>query len=130
MLIAYIKIFVKKISKKEGNIKIQFYFSLNTTVVLLIPYYINSSIISLKDLFFVFLIAIFGLLAQYFTIEGLKNSDAIKVMPFDYSRIVFSSFIGFSFFSERITENMIFGALIIVFAGIRLMKTKSYNLRL
>ena len=98
-------------------------------MVLLIPYYINSSTISLKDLF-LFFNSYFWTTCSIFYNEGLKNSDAIKVMPFDYSRIVFSSFIGFSFFSERITENMIFGALIIVFAGIRLMKTKSYNLRL
>ena len=127
ILIAYIKIFVKKISKEEENIKIQFYFSLNTTVILLIPYFINNSTVLLKDLFFVFLVSIFGLLAQYFTIEGLRNSDAIKVMPYDYSRIIFSSVIGLSFFNEKITENMIFGALIIIFAGVKLLKTTSYN---
>ena len=35
ILIAYIKIFIKNISKRESNTKIQFYFSLNSTIILL-----------------------------------------------------------------------------------------------
>ena len=124
LLIAYIKIFIKNISKKEGNIKIQFYFSLNSTLVLLIPFALTYSNYFFKDLFFIALLSIFGLLAQYFTIEGLKNSEAVKVMPFDYSRIIFGCIIGVTFFNEQITAGMVFGALIIIFAGIKLIKTK------
>ena len=124
LLIAYIKIFIKNISKKEGNIKIQFYFSLNSTLVLLIPFSLTYSNYFFKDLFFIALLSIFGLLAQYFTIEGLKNSEAVKVMPFDYSRIIFGCIIGVTFFNEQITAGMVFGALIIIFAGIKLIKTK------
>ena len=105
MLIAYIKIFVKKISKKEGNIKIQFYFSLNTTVVLTIPYYINSSTISLKELFFCFFNSHFWTACSiFYNRRSKKFIDAIKVMPFDYSRIVFSSFIGFSFLTKELLK--------------------------
>ena len=124
LLIAYIKIFIKNISKKEGNIKIQFYFSLNSTLILLIPFIISYSKYFFKDLLFITLLSIFGLLAQYFTIEGLKNSEAVRVMPFDYSRIIFGCIIGVTFFNEQITAGMLFGALIIIFAGIKLIKTK------
>ena len=58
---------------------------------------------------FIALLSIFGLLAQYFTIEGLKNSEAVKVMPFDYSRIIFGCIIGVTFFNEQITAGMVFG---------------------
>ena len=121
-LIAYIKIFVKNISKLENNIIIQFYFSLNSLIILFIPYLTIMSKILLIDFFFIFLLSIFGLLAQYFTIEGLKTSLAVKVMPFDFSRIIFSSIIGISFFSEKITVSMVFGTLIIIFAGIKLIE--------
>ena len=40
ILIAYIKIFIKNISKKEGNIKIQFYFSINSTINFIYLYFI------------------------------------------------------------------------------------------
>ena len=73
-LVAYIKIFVKSISKLENNIIIQFYFSLNSLIILFIPYLTIMSKILLIDFFFIFLLSIFGLLAQYFTIEGLKTS--------------------------------------------------------
>ena len=127
LLIAYIKIFLKKISKTEGNMKIQFYFSLNSALILVIPYFFTYSEILIKDLFYIFLLSIFGLLAQYYTIEGLKTSQAIKIMPFDYSRIIFGSIIGISFFNEKITEGFIFGALLIIFAGIKLIKNNPYN---
>ena len=128
LLIAYIKIFIKIISQKESNTKIQFYFALNSSLILLIPYILNCSVILFKDFLFVFLLSVFGLLAQYFTVEGLKNSQAVKVMPFDYSRIIFGIIIGVSFFNEKITMDIIFGALIIVFAGIRLIRIRIYNL--
>ncbi|RPH05494.1 MAG: DMT family transporter [Alphaproteobacteria bacterium TMED93] len=128
LLIACIKIFIKNISKKENNAKIQFYFSLNSTLLLIIPYMFTFSIPLLKDFFFIFLLSIFGLLAQYFTIEGLKNSEAVKVMPFDYSRIIFGCIIGLSFFNEKISLGMVFGSLIIIFAGIKLIRIKTYNL--
>ena len=126
-LIAYIKIFLKNISKKEKNIKIQFYFSLNSTLILLLPYIFYSSKILFKDFFYIFLLSVFGLLAQYFTVEGLKKSEATKVMPFDYTRILFGSIIGVSFFTEKISPSMIFGSLIIIFAGIRLIKSNPHN---
>ncbi len=128
ILIAYIKIFIKSISQKESNIKIQFYFSINSLLIVFIPYLIFSSQILIKDLFLIFLISIFGLLAQYFTIKGLKDSEAIKVMPFDYSRILFATIIGVSFFNEKITEGMIFGSLVIVFSGIKLITSKPNKL--
>ena len=43
-------------------------------------------------------------------------------MPFDFSRIIFSSIIGISFFSEKITVSMIVGTLIIIFAVLKLIQ--------
>ena len=128
ILIAYIKIFIKNISKRESNTKIQFYFSLNSTIILSLPFFLlSNSNVLLIDIFFIFLLSIFGLLAQYFTIKGLKSSQAVKVMPFDYSRVIFGSIIGISFFSENISEGIIFGSLIIIFSGIKLMKNNPNN---
>ena len=128
ILIAYTKIFIKNISKRESNTKIQFYFSFNSTIILALPFFLlSNSNVLLIDIFFIFLLSIFGLLAQYFTIKGLKSSQAVKVMPFDYSRVIFGSIIGISFFSEDISEGIIFGSLIIIFSGIKLMKNNPNN---
>ena len=127
ILIAYTKIFIKNISKRESNTKIQFYFSFNSTIILALPFFLSNSNVLLIDIFFIFLLSIFGLLAQYFTIKGLKSSQAVKVMPFDYSRVIFGSIIGISFFSENISEGIIFGSLIIIFSGIKLMKNNPNN---
>ncbi len=127
ILIAYTKIFIKNISKRESNTKIQFYFSFNSTIILALPFFLSNSNVLLIDIFFIFLLSIFGLLAQYFTIKGLKSSQAVKVMPFDYSRVIFGSIIGISFFSENISEGIIFGSLIIIFSGIKLIKNNPNN---
>ena len=49
-------------------------------------------------------------------------------MPFDYSRILFATIIGVSFFNEKITEGMIFGSLVIIFSGIKLITSKPNKL--
>ncbi len=124
LVIAYIKIFLKSISTIETNLKIQFFFSLTSIFILLVPYIIYRSQIVLKDLFYIFLLSISGLLAQYFTVEGLKQSDAVKIMPFDFSRIIFSIIIGISFFKEQLTVNIIVGSIIIFIAGCKLIQKK------
>ena len=53
-LIAYIKIFVKNISKLETNIIIQFYFSFNSLIILFIPYLTIMSNVLLIDFFLFF----------------------------------------------------------------------------
>jgi hypothetical protein len=49
-------------------------------------------------------------------------------MPFDYSRIIFGCIIGLSFFNEKISLGMVFGTLIIIFSGIKLIRIKPYKL--
>ena len=127
LLIAYIKIFLKNIAKVENNFSIQFFFSLISAALLLIPFILSNPKLVFNDIIFTTLLSIFGLLAQYFTVEGLKSSDAVKVMPFDFSRIIFSIMIGFGFFNEKITFSMIVGTLIIFLAGIKLIKINPSN---
>ena len=126
-LISLVKIIIKNIAAVEDNIKIQFYFSFNTAIVLAVPYFFYYSQLNLKILFLIFLISIFGLLAQLFTVEALKKADSIKVMPFDFSRVLFASIIGIVFFNDNFSFGMILGSLIIIFSGIKLIKKNHHN---
>ena len=82
-------------------------------IVDLLPYKIKDIALS----------AIFGLLAQFFTIEGLRSSKSIVVMPFDYFRVIFSIGLGMLVFSEKITLPIIIGFFIIFFSSLRLLST-------
>ena len=73
ILIAYIKIFVKSISQKESNIKIQFYFSINSLLILFIPYLIFNSQILIKDLFLIFFYIYFWTFSPILYYKGIKR---------------------------------------------------------
>ena len=121
--IALVKLLIKKISYYEKNLNIQFWFSFFSCSFLFIPFYFVATLPSLKTLLFITLSAIFGLLAQFFTIEGLRSSKSIVVMPFDYFRVIFSIGLGMLVFSEKITLPIIIGFFIIFFSSLRLLKT-------
>ena len=122
-LIAMVKILIKKIAINEDTLQIQFWFAFLSSSFLLIPYIISvSSFPSYQDLFIVFFSSIFGLLAQYFTISGLKLADATKILPFDFFRVIFGIFFGIAIFSEKITFNVMLGAFLILLSSVYLIK--------
>lgn len=123
-LIALVKVLIKKISIYEKSLNIQFWFSFNSCLFLIIPYYQVANHVKLTSLFIIILATILGLLAQFFTIEGLRFSKSIIVMPFDFFRVIFATVIGICFFSENISLLFLVGSLMIFFSGVQLMRTK------
>ncbi len=121
-LIASVKIIIKKIAMNEDTIQIQFWFAILSTSFLLAPYLSVISIPSFYDILIVFFSAIFGLLAQYFTITGLRQAAATKILPFDFFRVIFGIFFGVIIFSESITSNIIIGSTIILLSSLLLIK--------
>ena len=121
--ISLVKILIKKISYYEKNLNIQFWFSFFSCSFLFIPFYLVATLPSSKTILFIILAAIFGLLAQFFTIEGLRSSKSIIVMPFDYFRVIFSIILGILVFSEKISLPIVIGFLIIFFSSLKLLKT-------
>ena len=120
--IALVKILIKKISNYEENLNIQFWFAFFSCSFLFIPFYLVATFPSFRILLFIIMATIFGLLAQYFTIEGLRSSKSTIVMPFDYFRVIFSIAIGMIVFSEEINLQMVVGFFIIFFSSIKLLK--------
>ena len=122
-LIALVKILIKKIVNVEDTIQIQFWFALLSTSFLLIPYIITFiSFPSLLDIIIIFFSAICGLLAQFFTITGLKLADATKVLPFDFFRVIFGVLFGVTIFSENITYSIVLGSILILVSSMFLIK--------
>ncbi len=122
--IALVKILIKKISHYEKNLNIQFWFSFFSFSFLFIPYCFLITLPTLKNFLFIALATLFGLLAQFFTIEGLRSSNPTVVMPFDYIRIIFSTILGMLIFSEDITFPMLIGFFVIFFSSINLLRKK------
>ncbi len=123
-LIALVKMLIKKISYFEKSLNIQFCFSFFSCLLLLAPYLNVAKPLELQSIFLIVLATIFGLLAQFFTIEGLRIGKSTVIMPFDFFRVIFASIIGFYFFSENITFFFLLGSLMILISGIKLMNAK------
>ena len=121
-LIALVKILIKKIVAYENTLNIQFWFALYSCIFLFFPYFHLAIFPSPKSIFNIFFASIFGLLAQFFTIKGLRAAKSTIVMPFDFFRVIFATIIGVLIFSESITLFFLLGALLIIFSGIQLSK--------
>ena len=121
-LISLVKILIKKLSLYEETLNIQFWFALFSCIILVFPYSQLALLPSTKSLSIIFLATIFGLLAQFFTIKGLKVANSTIVMPFDFFRVIFATIIGVLIFSESITLFFLIGSVLILFSGIQLGK--------
>ena len=121
-LIALVKILIKKIVAYENTLNIQFWFALYSCIFLFFPYFHLAIFPSPKSILNIFFASIFGLLAQFFTIKGLRAAKSTIVMPFDFFRVIFATIIGVLIFSESITLFFLLGALLIIFSGIQLSK--------
>ena len=68
-----------------------------------------------KDYLDIFLLTVTALAGQYFNSESYKYGETNRVVILSYSRIVFSTFIGFFFLDEKINFMTIAGIFIIIF---------------
>ena len=121
-LIALVKILIKKIVAHENTLNIQLWFAIYSCIFLFFPYFHLAIFPSPKSILNIFFASIFGLLAQFFTIKGLRAAKSTIVMPFDFFRVIFATIIGVLIFSESITLFFLLGALLIIFSGIQLSK--------
>ena len=114
--VSAVKLSIKSLSSTEPTLTIQFYYSIISSIGLLIPAYIYWQPLYLEHLILIFLGAIFGTLGQIFTIWGLRIGATTVVMPADYTRLIFAGIYGYFLFAEFPNINGFLGALIIVFS--------------
>ncbi len=61
---------------------------------------------------------LFGVSGYWAIVESMRQADTATVMPFRYSRLIFSLIIGFVVFSERPDALTLLGAGVIVGTGV------------
>ena len=82
---------VKKLASTEPASRIVFYFSLNATIIALIPTYHHWKTIDLFTGCQLITIGIFGLLYQYCLAYALQHGKTVLVMPTLYTAIIFGT---------------------------------------
>ena len=116
---------IKILGKTERG-KAQLFYAMLIGSILALPFAIqNWQPIKLENIKYLALLALFHLIHVISFFKAFKFSDISAVMPFDYSRLVFTGLLGYLFLHEMPDKYSIIGYLLIMFGGLFLIKSEA-----
>ena len=109
--------FTKKLTTTDSILSILFFMS-----IIQLPFSLVGSLIIgnlqyniMMEIPLIILLTITSLLAHYSLSSALKYSDASIVLPIDYIRLPLIVFIGWYYYDEKISTNVVIGSILIIF---------------
>ena len=112
---------ISYLSKHENTKKILLYHSFLSSIIFFFLF--NESITFNFSNFQNYLtITITAIIGQYFNTESYKDSSTNKVMILSYSRIIFSTALGFFLMNENLSFSNILGVIIIILTSFMIKK--------
>lgn len=114
MLMAIAGTVVKSLTRTESPETIVFYMSLFMTVWSAAPATWYWQDVALYHLALAFLIALFSTGAHLMLARAYMRADVVVLMPFDFTRLVFTALLAYLCFGEVMDTQTITGSLIIV----------------
>lgn len=126
-LAALAKVTIRRMSPTEPTSRIVFYFGMISLLVSTIPMFWYWKNPDQSEWVLLFLLGAFGSLGQLFLTKAYTLAPASKIAPFTYSSILFAAIIGWVFWNEVITLLTLTGALLIITAGIIILREKQNN---
>ena len=112
---------ISYLSKHENTKKILLYHSFLSSIIFFFLF--NESITFNFSNFQNYLtITITAIIGQYFNTESYKDSSTNKVMILSYSRIIFSTALGFFLMNENLSFSNILGVIIIILTSFLIKK--------
>jgi drug/metabolite transporter (DMT)-like permease len=115
---ALAQIYIRKLVRTEQTSAIVFYFSLTSSLLSLLTIPFGWVLPGGTETIFLILAGILGGTAQIFLTSSYRFADASVIAPFDYASMLFAIVIGYVFFDEVPTGQMLFGASLVILAGI------------
>ena len=109
---------IRNLSKTEPTRRIVFYFSVTATLISAIPIFWYWQTPDLKPLLAMVFAGFSATLGQLFLTHGYSLAPAARVSPYSYNTILFAAIYGWIFWSETPDILTLFGALLIICAGI------------
>ena len=123
-LAALAKVTIRRMSDSEPTSRIVFYFGLIGLIVSAIPLIWFWQDPTTKEWIILILLGAFGTVGQLFLTKSYILAPASRIAPFTYSSILFATIIGWLFWDELVTLITISGALLIIVAGIIILREK------
>lgn len=113
-MMAIAGILVKTLTRTEPPETIVFYMALFMTPLSLIPAIPHFQPLSAVQLGLILLIALFSTSAHLLMTRAFKRADMVMLMPFDFSRLVFTAIMAYIMFGETVDAPTVAGSIIIV----------------
>ena len=107
-------IFLKKILLTNNNILSVWVFTILCTVLSLFFYNENWIWPNNLDLSFMIASGILGFIAQICLTKSFQLADASILAPIDFSSVIWSFSLGYIFFGESISSDVLIGGLVII----------------
>lgn len=115
---ALAQIFIRKMVQTEEVSAIVFWFSCTSTLMALCTLPFGWVVPSPAQTVALIVTGLVGGVGQIFLTSSYRYADASLVAPFDYASMLFAIIIGYLVFAEVPTGQMLFGASLIILAGI------------
>ncbi|MEY3309195.1 MAG: hypothetical protein RLZZ413_3233 [Pseudomonadota bacterium] len=115
---ALAQVFVRKLVLTESTSAIVFWFSATATLLSLVTLPFGWVIPSGREAAMLVAAGVLGGIGQILLTSGYREADASVVAPFEYVSMLFALGFGYFLFDEVPTTTMLFGALLVVTAGI------------
>jgi drug/metabolite transporter (DMT)-like permease len=113
-IMAVAGVLVKTLTRTESPETIVFYMALFMIPWSLFPALPHLSSVDAYQFWLIFLIALFSTAAHLMMTRAFKRVDMVVLMPFDFTRLVFTAILAYLVFGEVMDDNTVLGALIIV----------------
>jgi S-adenosylmethionine uptake transporter len=108
------------LNKNEGVLPMIFYSNLfSTAFIIFVPNAVNDAIqVNIHQLLLLFVLGIGANLILFCIIKAFSKAKASFLAPVKYLELLISAFIGFLFFNEMISTNILVGGTLIVMSSI------------
>ena len=105
---------VSYLTKKETTMNILIFHSAISSILTFLIFFDGISLDIKESFNSLFFLTITALIGQYFNIESYRDEKASSVILVSYTRIIFSTALGFFFFNEKVSFTALSGILIII----------------
>ncbi len=116
---------VSYLTRKESTMNILIFHSVISSILTFVIFFDGISFDIKKNFFALFFLTITALTAQYFNIESYRDENASSVILIGYTRIIFSTILGFLFLEEKISFVAMLGILIIIVTTFYIQKPRT-----